>query len=189
MSIVTAFFVSFFKGQMFSRWIVTNITSARGTLHCRKTRIPCGDQLMICGLYTVRPCAAVQSVSLHSAVWQFSSRTQRPNVVVEWLALPLHTRELPVSNPGPETDYPARPQASSRSRNIFLWNNNEPWRALNLPISWRQGFSWASCLPVSLDPNTVVEIFRRKMCIIVQMLVGQSSSWPKRKRRVRWRHR
>jgi hypothetical protein len=36
---------------MFSRWIVTNITSARGTLHCRKTRIPCGDQLVICGLY------------------------------------------------------------------------------------------------------------------------------------------
>jgi hypothetical protein len=25
---------------MFSRWIVTNITSARGNLHCRKTRIP-----------------------------------------------------------------------------------------------------------------------------------------------------
>jgi hypothetical protein len=36
---------------MFSRWIVTNITSARGTLHCRKTRIPCGDQLVNCGLY------------------------------------------------------------------------------------------------------------------------------------------
>jgi hypothetical protein len=36
---------------MFSRWIVTNITSARGTLHCRKTRIPCVDQVVICGLY------------------------------------------------------------------------------------------------------------------------------------------
>jgi hypothetical protein len=24
--------------------------SARGTLHCRKTRTPCGDQLVICGL-------------------------------------------------------------------------------------------------------------------------------------------
>jgi hypothetical protein len=36
---------------MFSSWIVTNITSARGTLHCCKTRIPCGDQLTICGLY------------------------------------------------------------------------------------------------------------------------------------------
>jgi hypothetical protein len=35
---------------MFSRRIVMNITSARGTLHCRKTRIPCGDQLVICGL-------------------------------------------------------------------------------------------------------------------------------------------
>jgi hypothetical protein len=36
---------------MFSRSIVTNITSALGTLHCRKTRIPCGDQLMIYGQY------------------------------------------------------------------------------------------------------------------------------------------
>jgi hypothetical protein len=36
---------------MFSRWIVTNIISSRGTLHCRKTRIPFGDQLVICGLY------------------------------------------------------------------------------------------------------------------------------------------
>jgi hypothetical protein len=50
-SIVTALFISFFEGQMFSRWIVTNITSAGRTLHCRKTRIPCGDQIMICGLY------------------------------------------------------------------------------------------------------------------------------------------
>jgi hypothetical protein len=38
-SIVTAF-VHFFKGRMFSRWIVTNVTSACGTVHCRKTRIP-----------------------------------------------------------------------------------------------------------------------------------------------------
>jgi hypothetical protein len=36
---------------MFSRWIVTNITSACGTLRCRKTRIPCGDQLVMCGHY------------------------------------------------------------------------------------------------------------------------------------------
>jgi hypothetical protein len=36
---------------MFSRWIVTNIISARGALHCRKTRIHFGDQLVICGLY------------------------------------------------------------------------------------------------------------------------------------------
>jgi hypothetical protein len=36
---------------MFSRWTVTNITSDRGTLNCRKTLIPCGDQLVICGLY------------------------------------------------------------------------------------------------------------------------------------------
>jgi hypothetical protein len=37
---------------MFSRWIVMNITSAPGTLHCRKTRIPCGDKLVICGQYS-----------------------------------------------------------------------------------------------------------------------------------------
>jgi hypothetical protein len=35
---------------MFSRWIVTNITFDRGTVHCRKNRIPCGDHLVICGL-------------------------------------------------------------------------------------------------------------------------------------------
>jgi hypothetical protein len=37
---------------MFSRWLVTNISSAHGTLHCRKTRVPCGDQLVVCGQYT-----------------------------------------------------------------------------------------------------------------------------------------
>jgi hypothetical protein len=36
---------------MFSRLIVTNITSAQGAVHCRKTRIPCGDQLVVCGQY------------------------------------------------------------------------------------------------------------------------------------------
>jgi hypothetical protein len=41
--------VHLFEGRMFSRWIVTNITSARENLHYRKTRIPCGDQLVICG--------------------------------------------------------------------------------------------------------------------------------------------
>jgi hypothetical protein len=41
---------------MFSRWIVTNITSARGTVHCRKTRIPCGDQLVICRQYCDSKC-------------------------------------------------------------------------------------------------------------------------------------
>jgi hypothetical protein len=45
--------VHFFEGRMFSRWIVTHITSARGTLHCCKTRILCGDQLVICGQYTM----------------------------------------------------------------------------------------------------------------------------------------
>jgi hypothetical protein len=46
----------FLWGRMFSRWIVTNITSARGTVHCRKIRIPCGDQLVICGLYALLIC-------------------------------------------------------------------------------------------------------------------------------------
>jgi hypothetical protein len=49
-SIITTLFISFFERRMLSRWIVTNITSSRGTLHCSKTRIPCGDQLVICGL-------------------------------------------------------------------------------------------------------------------------------------------
>jgi hypothetical protein len=44
-------FCSLFEWRMSSRWIVTAITYARGTLHCRKTRFPCGDQLVICGLY------------------------------------------------------------------------------------------------------------------------------------------
>jgi hypothetical protein len=34
---------------MFSLWIVTNITSARGTVLCR---LPCGDQLVVCGQYS-----------------------------------------------------------------------------------------------------------------------------------------
>jgi hypothetical protein len=40
----------FLAGRMFSRWIVTNITSTRVTLHCSKACVPCGGQLVICGL-------------------------------------------------------------------------------------------------------------------------------------------
>jgi hypothetical protein len=43
--IVTALLIYFFE----EHWRVMNITSARGTLHCRKTRIPCGDPLVFCG--------------------------------------------------------------------------------------------------------------------------------------------
>jgi hypothetical protein len=43
--IVRALSISFFVGRMFSRWIITNNTSARGTLHCRKTRIHFRDQV------------------------------------------------------------------------------------------------------------------------------------------------
>jgi hypothetical protein len=50
-SIVTALFSSLFERRMFSRGIVMNITSARGTLRCRKTHIPCGDKLVIFGHY------------------------------------------------------------------------------------------------------------------------------------------
>jgi hypothetical protein len=32
-NVVTALFISVFEGRMFSRWIVTNITSALGTMH------------------------------------------------------------------------------------------------------------------------------------------------------------
>jgi hypothetical protein len=53
-TIVKTLFIYFFEGRFFSRWTVTNITSARGTLQCRKTRIPSGDQLVICGLYVTQ---------------------------------------------------------------------------------------------------------------------------------------
>jgi hypothetical protein len=36
---------------MFSRLIITNIISARWTLHWSKTSNPCGDQLVVCGQY------------------------------------------------------------------------------------------------------------------------------------------
>jgi hypothetical protein len=48
--VIHSMFMPLFEGRMFSRWTVTNITSARRTLHCLKTRIPFGDQLLICGL-------------------------------------------------------------------------------------------------------------------------------------------
>jgi hypothetical protein len=51
---VHALFIYFLEGRMFSRWIVTNITCARGTLHYRKRRIHCGDQLVICGQYIIK---------------------------------------------------------------------------------------------------------------------------------------
>jgi hypothetical protein len=42
---------------MFSHWIVTNITSARGTFHYHKTRIFCVYyQLVVCGLYHLWLC-------------------------------------------------------------------------------------------------------------------------------------
>jgi hypothetical protein len=65
---------------MFSRLIVTNITSARGTVHCHKTHIPCGDQLVICGQYCHNPhwlqrFAWPQQVLLDGAVMGIPSFT------------------------------------------------------------------------------------------------------------------
>jgi hypothetical protein len=37
---------------------------------------------------------------------QRSQETKTPNVVVEWLTLMLRIKEVPASNPGPETGYP-----------------------------------------------------------------------------------
>jgi hypothetical protein len=56
---VTALYLSFSEGRMFSRWIVKNINSARGTVYCCKTRIPCWDQLVICGLHGLSNCYLV----------------------------------------------------------------------------------------------------------------------------------
>jgi hypothetical protein len=51
---------------MFSRWRVTNITSARETLYCSKTRIPCGDQFVICVQYIIFSLPKqTHSVSIH----------------------------------------------------------------------------------------------------------------------------
>jgi hypothetical protein len=50
--------ISFYEGSMFSHWILTNITSTRGNLHCRKTRIPRGDQLVIGGEYSALQAAS-----------------------------------------------------------------------------------------------------------------------------------
>jgi hypothetical protein len=56
---------------MFSPWIVMNITSARGTVLCRKTHFPCGDHLVICGQYT-----AVYSRKLSSSYLTACSTVQ-----------------------------------------------------------------------------------------------------------------
>jgi hypothetical protein len=75
---------------MFSRWIVTNITSARGTLHCRKTRRPCGDQPVVCGLYmcyihvcTVNTCVPYRDVSFSSVFVQRGPLLQEKDVSSE----------------------------------------------------------------------------------------------------------
>jgi hypothetical protein len=56
---------------MFSLRIVTNITSASGTLHCSKTRIPFGDQLVICGLYFLLIFRLILSSVSKSLKWYF----------------------------------------------------------------------------------------------------------------------
>jgi hypothetical protein len=50
---------------------------------------------------------AVGSFEISVNIYQISRRNIRvPNVVVKWLTLMLHIRELPDSNPGPDTGYP-----------------------------------------------------------------------------------
>jgi hypothetical protein len=74
LSIVKALLIYFFEGRMFSRWIVTKITSARGTLHCRKTRIPYGDLLVIGRLYLPTSLNGVvaQNIDVLNDVWNTS---------------------------------------------------------------------------------------------------------------------
>jgi hypothetical protein len=48
-----------------------------------------------------------------------------------------------------------------------LYNVNQYDGAVDLLLSWRQEIFWISCLPVSLDPKSVVEIFPREVDSIV----------------------
>jgi hypothetical protein len=89
------FFISSFEGRMFSRWIVTNITSARETVHCLKTRIPCGDQLVICGLQ--KPCRKICEVSL-CVVWELVSDER-------YVAVIQLGKSFLVTHPSPAVSY------------------------------------------------------------------------------------
>jgi hypothetical protein len=115
---VTALFISFLEGRMFLLWIVTNITFARGTLHCRKTRIPCGDQLVICGLY--KPL----SVSTD----KFHLCRLESDILCTVIELPLHLRKkFPVfvnlhllELHLPFTSYPALGLSRSKDCLVFV---------------------------------------------------------------------
>jgi hypothetical protein len=69
---------------MFSRWIVTNIISDRGTLHCRKTRIHCGNQVVICELYTRLVCSRKRLHILRNVktIWIFVHALRHKFVVM-----------------------------------------------------------------------------------------------------------
>jgi hypothetical protein len=71
---VDALFISFFEGRMFSRGIVTKITSARGTLHCSKTRIRCRDQLV-----TVYECEENRREEIHRRIFDAERHVIEPD--------------------------------------------------------------------------------------------------------------
>jgi hypothetical protein len=80
---------------MFSRWTVTNITSARETVLCLKTRIPCGDQLVICGLQ--KPCRKICEASL-CVVWELVSDER-------YVAVIQLGKSFLVTHPSPAVSY------------------------------------------------------------------------------------
>jgi hypothetical protein len=87
---VHALFIYFFEGRIVSRWIVTKINFARGTLHCRKTSIPCGDQLVKCGLR--EPPERIQNRVFQPA--QLHTHNQRRFPVVHVNLIPLQLYEI-----------------------------------------------------------------------------------------------
>jgi hypothetical protein len=77
---------------MFSRWIVTNTTSDRRTVHCRKTRIPCRNQLVTCGEYITNELIPWrQNPKVHHRV-----RDSLPPVPILSQLNTIHTRLQPI---------------------------------------------------------------------------------------------
>jgi hypothetical protein len=98
----------------------SNITSARGTLHCRKTRIPCGDQLVICGLYVCQHKSThVYACSCHSPeahttrhnanYWERHLVPPLTHTAVPPLRCRPHTAQSQTSAPEEEWCFASRP--------------------------------------------------------------------------------
>jgi hypothetical protein len=79
---VHALFISFFEGRIFSHWILMKIICASGTLHCRKTHIPCGDQLEICALYVIRRYEGVKEQPDSNADHKIDNTPYKPWITV-----------------------------------------------------------------------------------------------------------